>query len=328
MKNEIKTNRVMFIGDIHLSDRQPKNRLDNYCEAIKKKLTECLLLAEERKLDAVVLLGDLFESYEVGPLLRNQTLDILKGVPNGNIPWPFPIYVCVGNHDLDSSCNLEKTTLGTLINAGYLIKTSYEPSLGISFAHYTASLDKDIKEGYLKSSSAIIWVCHASISTALDRFEEFTFLFENTPLHPNTSLVISGHIHHAMEQVRSDGKRFINPGAISRYSASKDNLKKDIQILLLEYSLDGDILSEEYHKLKSALPYDQVFKLEEIQIAKEQKSDTQEFKFKIASMRTHSWQFTSLDDKLVALKDMAKKADVSDDIAEIAVEAVRKVNTQ
>jgi len=30
----------------------------------------------------------------------------------------------------------------------------------------------------------------------------------------------------------------------------------------------------------------------------------------------------------VALKDMAKKADVSDDIAEIAVEAVRKVNTQ
>jgi hypothetical protein len=92
--------------------------------------------------------------------------------------------------------------------------------------------------------------------------------------------------------------------------------------------LDGDIISEEYYKLKSALPYDQVFKLEEIQIAKEQKSDTQEFKFKVASMRTHSWQFTSLDDKLVALKDMAKKADVSDDIAEIAVEAVRKVNTQ
>ena len=328
MKREIKLNRVMFVGDVHLSDRQPKNRLDNYCEAIKAKLTECLVLAEERELDAVVLLGDLFETFEVGPLLRNQTLDILKGLPNGNKPWSFPIYVCVGNHDLDSSLNLEKTTLGTLINAGYLIKTSYEPSLGISFAHFTATLDKDIKEGYLTTSPAIIWVCHASISTALDRFEEFTFLFENTPLHPNTNLVISGHIHHAMDQVRSDGKRFINPGAISRYSASKDNLKKDIKILILEYTLDGEILSEEFYKLKSAKPYDQVFKLEEIQIAKEQKSDTQEFKLKVASMRTHSWQFTSLDDKLVALKDMAKQAEVSDEIANIAVEAVRKVNTQ
>jgi DNA repair exonuclease SbcCD nuclease subunit len=140
MNNLVKLKKVMFVGDIHLSDKQPKNRLDNYCEAIKEKLTECLIVAEERNVDAVVLLGDLFETFEVGPLLRNQTLDILKGVPNGNKPWSFPIYVCVGNHDLDSSSNLEKTTLGTLINAGYLIKTDYEPALGISFAHYLPTL--------------------------------------------------------------------------------------------------------------------------------------------------------------------------------------------
>ena len=63
MKREIKLKRVMFVGDVHLSDRQPKNRLDNYCEAIKAKLTECLVLAEERELDAVGLLGDLFETF-------------------------------------------------------------------------------------------------------------------------------------------------------------------------------------------------------------------------------------------------------------------------
>ena len=33
------------------------------------------------------------------------------------------------------------TALGTLISAGYLIKTDYEPTLGISFAHYHPSLD-------------------------------------------------------------------------------------------------------------------------------------------------------------------------------------------
>jgi exonuclease SbcD len=326
MKNLIKQNKVMFVGDIHLMDKQPKNRLDDYSLAIRTKLIECFTVAEEMKVDAVVLLGDLFEVYEVGPLLRNQTLDILKGVPNGNKPWSFPIYVCVGNHDLDSSSNLEKTALGTLISAGYLIKTDYEPTLGISFAHYHPSLDREIKAGHLTTSSAIIWVCHASISNKLDRFGEYTFLFEDTPLHPNTSLVISGHIHHEMKQTRSDGKRFINPGAISRYSASRDNLEKDIEILILDYTLDGEILNEEYLKLKSAKPASEVFKLDEIKAAKDLKKDTLEFKIKVAQMRTHSWQFTSLGDKLAALKVMAEQAEIGEEITNIVMDAVRKVN--
>lgn len=326
MKNLINHNKVMFVGDIHLMDKQPKNRLDDYSLAIRTKLIECFTIAEERKLDAVVLLGDLFEVYEVGPLLRNQTLDILKGVPNGNKPWSFPIYICVGNHDLDSSSNLEKTALGTLIAAGYLIKTDYSPSLGISFAHYHPSLDREIKSGFLTTSSAIIWVCHASISNKLDRFGEYTFLFEDTPLHPNTSLVISGHIHHEMKQTRSDGKRFINPGAISRYSASRDNLEKDIEILILDYTLDGEILNEEYLKLKSAKPASEVFKLDEIKAAKDLKKDTLEFKIKVAQMRTHSWQFTSLDDKLAALKVMAEQSEIGEEITNIVIDAVKKVN--
>lgn len=326
MNNLVKKKSVMIVGDVHLSDKQPKNRLDNYCEAIKAKLTESLMIAEERQLDAVILLGDLFEVYEVGPLLRNQTLEILKGEPNGK-PWSFPIYVCVGNHDLDSSSKLEKTALGTLISAGVLQYTSYEPSLCMSFAHYTPNLDREIQNGLLTSSSAIIWICHASISTKLDRFQEYTYLFENVPLHPNTSLVISGHIHHAMEQTRSDGKRFINPGAISRYSASKDNLNKDIQILIIDYTLDGDILNEEYIFLKCAKKSEEVFKLEEINIAKSQKAEIAEFKSKIASIRIHSWQFTSLDDKIQVLKQMATDNELSESITKIAIEAVREVNT-
>ena len=263
---------------------------------------------------------------EVGALLRNQTLNILNGGPNGNKPWSFPIYICVGNHDLDSSSNLEKTALGTLISAGCLVKTDYSPSLGISFAHYHPSLDRDIKAGLLTTSSAIIWVCHASISNKLDRFGEYTFLFEDISLHPNTSLVISGHIHHEMKQTRSDGKRFINPGAISRYSASRDNLEKDIEILILDYTLDGEILDEEYIKLKSAKPASEVFKLEEMKAAKDLKKDTLEFKIKVANMRTHSWQFTTLDDKLAALKVMAEQSDISEEITNIVIDAVRKVN--
>ena len=56
MKNLINRNKVMFVGDIHLMDKQPKNRLDDYSLAIRTKLIECFEIAEEKKLDAVVLL--------------------------------------------------------------------------------------------------------------------------------------------------------------------------------------------------------------------------------------------------------------------------------
>jgi hypothetical protein len=43
-------------------------------------------------------------------------------------------------------------------------------------------------------------------------------------------------------------------------------------------------------------------------------------------MRTHSWQFTTLDDKLDALKVMAQQSDIGDEITNIVIDAVRKVN--
>ena len=39
----------MFVGDIHLMDKQPKNRLDDYSLAIRTKLIECFEIAEEKK---------------------------------------------------------------------------------------------------------------------------------------------------------------------------------------------------------------------------------------------------------------------------------------
>ena len=47
------------------------------------------------------------------------------------------------------------------------------------------------------------------------------------------------------------------------------------------------------------------------------KKDTLEFKLKVANMRTHSWQFTSLDDKLDALKVMATQSDIGEEITDI-----------
>ena len=56
------------------------------------------------------------------------------------------------------------------------------------------------------------------------------------------------------------------------------------------------------------------------------KQDTLEFKIKVAYMRTHSWQFTTLDDKLDALKVMAQQSEIGEEITNIVIDAVKKVN--
>ena len=312
--------KVLFVGDNHISSKTPINRLDNYMEATLNKLQDCINIGKSAKVDAIVLLGDLFDRREEGPEARNGALKILSE------PRDFPVYITVGNHDIQSSFPLEKSSLGTLIEAGVLIKTDYVENLGIAFAHFTPNLDEDIKNGFLTSIDAVIWSCHASLSDKLDRFEEFTILFEPIPLHEKTKIVISGHIHHPMRQQRSDDKIFINPGAIGRRSANKDNLSRDLKVLLLEYDLDGKILKEEYLPLPSAKNYLEVFNLEKISITKAEKKDAKEFIQKINQIKSNNWSFAVVEDKVSVLKNYAKSQDVEQNIVDVAIKAVEYVN--
>jgi hypothetical protein len=92
--------------------------------------------------------------------------------------------------------------------------------------------------------------------------------------------------------------------------------------------LDGEILGEEYLKIISEKPSSEVFKIDEINAAKDLKQNTLEFKLKVANMRTDTWHFTTLDDKLAAVKAKAEDANISDEIANIAMAAIRKVNQE
>lgn len=320
----LETKKVLFVGDNHISGKTPSNRLGNYLEHTLAKLNDCLEIGLNRKLDAVVLLGDLFDIREVSPEARNLTLNLLKSQPNGE-KWPFPVYITVGNHDIQTSFPLDKSSLGTLIAAGVLIKEDYVPELGIAFAHFEADLDNNIKQGLLASHPAIIWSCHASIGDQ-NSFEEFMIPFENIPVHENNSLIISGHIHHPMSCTREDGKRFVNPGAIGRTAATKDNFKRDLKVYLLEYDLSGKIYSEEYIKLPSAKPFNEVFKLDQIAEKKSHIAEVKEFVKSVSQMKTTSWLNTNLADKLKLLEKDAKEKNLDDDVIKLIIEAVETAN--
>lgn len=316
--------KVLFVGDNHISGKTPANRIGSYLEDTVAKLKDCLNIGVEKNVDAIVLLGDLFDVREVTPEARNLTLAALRSQDNG-MSWPFPVYITVGNHDIQSSFPLDKSSLGTLIAAEVLKKEDYVPELGIAFAHFHPDLDKNILDGLLVTHHAIIWSCHASIGDKPDRFEEYIIPFDNVPVHPNNSLIISGHIHHPMSYVRSDGKKFVNPGAIGRTSATKDSLTRTLKVYLLEYDLDGTIYDETYLDLPSAKPAHLVFKIEEIETKKQSKSEVKEFIKSISTMKQNNWLHLHDDDKLNILVSDAKKDGLNDDIITIISDTFKSV---
>jgi exonuclease SbcD len=321
MSNSVPVKKILVVGDQHLWHTTPENRVDDYMQATLEEFEECFEIAKSNKVDAIILLGDLFEKPEPSPLLRNAVIKLLRQ------NWNFRIIALEGNHDKDHSNDLDRTALGTLHHLELLEILDYDPSLGIAFHHFTRQLDEEIFSGKLLDNPAIIHCAHASVGDKLDRFGEYIFLFQDTPLHEKTKILLSGHIHHAMEETRSDGKIFINPGAISRRSASKDNLFRQIKVLLLEYTLDdGTIINKEYIPLKKSRPAEEIFNLAGIEQKKKLKENAQDLVLKVSSITTSNWNFTTLDDKLFAIKEAGYNVGLTENAINIAIEAIRQVN--
>lgn len=319
--------RVLFVGDNHIDEKTPENRTDNYLEAVLRKLKECLVFAETEKLDAVVFLGDVFDKREVGPLARNGTLEILLSQSNGD-PWSFKKYVVVGNHDIQSSHPLENSSLGTLIQAGAFIKTDHAEELNISFAHFYNDLDLDISNGALANYPAMIWACHASFYDAPTMHDSSVVLFNDTKLHDETKIVISGHIHKPMEMKRADGKIFVNPGCIGRRSANKDNFNRDLKVFLLEYDVNGTIHNMDYVLIESAKHHTEVFKVEEIELKKAEKQEAKEFLKQITAIKSNNWTYTSFEDKIEKIKEFCIQSNVDQKVTDIIIDALNTANLE
>jgi len=321
MPNNVPIKKVLIVGDQHLWHTTPENRIDDYMQSMLEELEECFLIAEKNKVEAIILLGDLFEKPEPNPVLRNSVIKLLRR------DWKFRIIALEGNHDKDHFDDLERTALGTLRHLELLEILDYDPSLGIAFHHFTRQLDDELLAGKLANNPAIIHCAHASVSDHLDRFGEYMILFNDIPMHNKSKLLISGHIHHAMEQEREDGKIFLNPGAISRRSASKDNLNRQINVLLLEYTLDdGTIINKQYIPLSRSKPASEIFNLEAMDQKKQLKQNAKDLVLKVSSITTSTWNYTTLDDKLHAIKEAAYNVGLSANSVNIAVEAIKNVN--
>lgn len=204
---------ILFIGDPHMSGVVPGFRRDDYPRVALKKLRFCLGYAADHELLPAIL-GDLFN------------------VPRDNANWVLgeliemlsrrPVVGIYGNHDAYESSLSENDSMDVLWRAKAItLLTAERPWVGSIGGRPVvlggSSWGMRIPEKYERPTeqTLVFWMTHHDLQ--VPGYDEGRM---RTRSIPGVDLVINGHIHRSLEDVKSEGTVWLTPGNISRISRS------------------------------------------------------------------------------------------------------------
>ena len=202
---------VLLIGDPHLEGRQPGFRKDDYPNTILDKLAWCLSYAENERLLPAIL-GDLFDKPRDNPTwMMGRLLELLRGEVIG-------LY---GNHDCADPALGPHDSLSLLVKAGRLRLIGPNDAwhgmmngrlVVIGGSSYRQPLPKQFPLPPSLSSDTdiaplVLWLTHHDI--LIPGYDEGRI----KPMEiPGVHLLINGHIHRRLEEIRCGMTRWLTPG--------------------------------------------------------------------------------------------------------------------
>lgn len=259
--------KLLYSGDKHIRGTNPRNRTDDYKEALKLKFEELFKIAEAQRVDAILDPGDLFDSPTVSIGVLLEFADLLA-------KSPVPYYITAGNHDiygynLGTYWRTSLALMERLVPQLHVFNNPGDPvfiekdgvNVQLTFTPYSGDIDRDGygyspevgdvygEEGKIKSYK--IHTAHGMLLDHTPPFDRFTLVQE---VETEADLVLTGHDHTGYGIFRrADGKVFANIGSVTRLAASQAEIERDIQALLITVRgpKNADL---ELIKLESAKP--------------------------------------------------------------------------
>ena len=211
----VKGKGLFFIGDPHLADTPPGQRLDGYLDQIMSKLEASLEHAHALDMP-VVFLGDVFHWPRDNS--NKMLVELIRIF--GEHPGKDNIWILVGNHDKYQSRFTSDVSLAVLEAAGVVrLMKEYGPQFvldtGDTRALVCGSPDgTPLPKSYEPEEDApdtVIWVAHHNI-----RFPEFIDRAYSIKELPGIDWLVNGHIHRPQPTIRKGQTTWANPGNITR----------------------------------------------------------------------------------------------------------------
>lgn len=271
--------------DVHLSDKPPESRSDDYMETLLGKLRQIGEIARERKVNAVLDNGDFFHNKAAS---RNSHL-LVRRVADLHRSYPCPVYENPGNHDFPygNVDYVSRQPLGVLFSTGIferMLDHRFEDDdglvvrvIGLPYKMEFSVFDFDIERG---DEDVLVVCAHTYASpTGTEAFGREKFLSYQDLAECTPDVFLFGHYHIDQGIQEVLGKKFINVGAISRGSLTNDNLSRipKCGYIRIEKDAEGEVsIFTEAIELE-VKPASEVFDLEKHERIKQERKDIDEF---------------------------------------------------
>jgi exonuclease SbcD len=250
--------RFLFFTDDHKRGTTPENRTDNFPATLVRKLKEVVKIAQEYEVDYILHGGDFFDVPAPAISVCADFLEVYQ-------QFSVPIFTVPGNHDLfgHNSATLPRTMLGFIARLGIVRLVGREPiyleknGLRVQLSGQGYHFEMDRREPHLdyvvqkKDCDYAIHMVHGMLLQRKIYPGAFYTLIEQI-WDTEADFTLVGHNHLGFPDTEKDGKYFLNPGALVRLSNHQQEMKRPVQVLLID--LSGSSPTYEKVRLKSAAP--------------------------------------------------------------------------
>lgn len=249
---ELEYQGLLLIGDPHLEGRQPGFRKDDYPNIILEKLAWSLNYAEQHRL-LPAFLGDLFDkprdnpTWMVGRLIEMFDREVIG------------LY---GNHDCADPVLSDHDSLSLLVKAGRLRLVTEQSfwrgqmngrTVIVGGSSYRCPIPQRFDAGAVDSSipPLVIWLTHHDV--LIPGYDAGRI---NPREISGIDLVVNGHIHRRLEDIRTGRTLWLTPGNISRRGRSDATREHVPSVLRIGVTTVG--YEQSYVEVPHR-PFDEVF---------------------------------------------------------------------
>lgn len=263
--------KIIFLTDTHIRGTNPRSRLDDFYQTLKRKFIEVSQIIEEYHIDYVLHGGDWFDRPDISPSIVREFAKIIKS-------FNRPVYSVAGNHDIygHNPETLSRTMLGLLEGTEIINILRYNQPVileknGIKLQLYGNSYNYDIdaeksNDFYIVKKKNNVNYCINMVHGMLlpNAFiEGIKYTLVDDILSTEADITLAGHYHSGFGIKKIGEKYFVNPGSLARISSLKSEITRDPSIVIIELEKNIEIFM---YKLKTAESGDKVLNREHIEM--------------------------------------------------------------
>ena len=243
--------RLVTRTDVHLSDKGPISRTDDWAAAVLDKLEQVGHIAQKVGAAAVLDNGDFFHLKSPS---RNSH-DLIRRVADLHANYPCPVYANVGNHDCvyGDIRYLDSQPMGVLFSTGVFKRCYGEHEavfekeglkvrvVGIPYHGTAYQMERfaEIKKG---DEDYLVVMAHVLASPqGGSMFENEDIVKYSDLLGLDPDVFVFGHWHKDQGIVQMGGKVIVNVGSLTRGTLAQDDLDRQPACSVLNFTKEKGI---------------------------------------------------------------------------------------